>query len=123
MFLIDLCLIFFDENISYTFKTFDKQFISADILPGNISRDTFGGKEIDIFKIVEKWIHKHRIRYNLKCIEEKLLILLERVRLTIDFCRHWQKTNHTNSYFLFISQMCFIKRISAKQFSAFIINN
>jgi hypothetical protein len=81
MFLIDLCLIFFDENISYAFKTFDKQFISADILLDVISRDTFGAKEIDIFKIVEKWIHKHRIRYNLKCIEEKLL--LESVRLTL----------------------------------------
>jgi hypothetical protein len=55
MFFIDLCLIFFDENISYAFKTFDKQFISADILLDVISSDTFGAKEIN----------------NLKCIEEK----------------------------------------------------
>lgn len=81
MFLIDLCLVFFDENISYAFKTFDKQFISADILLDVIKRDTFGAHEIDIFNIVQKWILKNRIRYNLNCIEETLL--LGCVRLTL----------------------------------------
>lgn len=79
--LFELCLNFFDEYIDYAFKTFDNQFISADILLDVIRRDTFGAPEIKIFNLVEKWIQKHKIVSNRKCIEEELL--LESIRLNL----------------------------------------
>ncbi|CAG2110112.1 unnamed protein product, partial [Medioppia subpectinata] len=81
LYLTDLCLHFFDENISYAFKTFDKQFISGDIVLDVISRDTFGAHEYDIYQLVKKWIRKCRIRSNQKSVEESLL--LDSVRLNL----------------------------------------
>ncbi|XP_054155637.1 uncharacterized protein LOC128954095 [Oppia nitens] len=80
-FLTDHCLRFFDENLDYSFDTFDQQFISADILRDVISRDTFGAREVDIFKLVRKWISKCRVRSTKRSVEEQEL--LECVRLNL----------------------------------------
>ncbi|CAG2178288.1 unnamed protein product, partial [Oppiella nova] len=73
-YLFDACLDFFDENVSYAFKTFDNQLVGGDILLDVISRETFGAPESDIYLLVEKWIHKYRIRSNQKAPEESLLL-------------------------------------------------
>lgn len=74
-FLKEILLKFFDENADEVIKKFDELLISHQMLFQIISRDSFGVKEIDLFKALMKWIAKTRIKLSYDFYEEEELLL------------------------------------------------
>lgn len=71
----DLWLNFIDENADEVLKRFDELLISHQMLFEIISRDSFGVKEIDLFKALMDWIRKTRLKLSYDFYEEEELLL------------------------------------------------